>query len=112
MIWTGLLFSNIVLKIVAFISSDHEQDEVPHQVEQGILRFVVQASVLDALQLVVDTLSYPILGPGGRKNVQRGQRTVAVSIILFQQQLPNFVRRRYYLVPSCHPWVDFLYPTR
>ena len=99
----------MVWNIVAFISSNDEQDKIPHQVEQGILRMIVQASVFYALQLVVNTGSYPMLGTGGRKNVQRGQHTVAISIILLQQQLLNLVRSCYYLVSSCHSWVDSLY---
>jgi len=64
---------------------------------------MVQANVFDAFELVINTVSYPILGIGGREDVQWGQRTIAISIILFQQQLLDSVRRRYYLVSSGHP---------
>jgi hypothetical protein len=76
----------MVSKIVTFfIPSDDEEDKITNQVEQGILRPIVQTHVCNTLQLVIDTVSYPILGTGLREDVERGQRAVTVCIILLKK---------------------------
>lgn len=75
----------MVLNIVALISSNDKKDKIPDQVEQGILRCIRQAYVLNTLQLIINTVSYPILGTGLRKDVQWRQSTVPVRIILLKK---------------------------
>lgn len=81
--------------IVTFISTYHEQDEVAHEVLQGVLCIIVQPYILYPLQLVVDALSNAMLCIGLREYVQRTQCSIPVGLVLFKQQIFNLITFTY-----------------